>query len=61
MSNITCIVVEDEPLAAKVLTDYIREVPFLVLKGTFKDAIVATDFLAALTQRSGTATLRLSP
>jgi len=45
MSNITCIVVEDEPLAAKVLTDYIREVPFLVLKGTFKDAIVATDFL----------------
>ncbi|HET6539542.1 MAG TPA: LytTR family DNA-binding domain-containing protein [Chryseolinea sp.] len=45
MSNITCIVVEDEPLAAKVLTDYIREVPFLELKGTFKDAIVATDFL----------------
>jgi two-component system, LytTR family, response regulator len=45
MSNITCIIVEDEPLAAKVLTDYIREVPFLELKGTFKDAIVATDFL----------------
>src|SRR5688572_18010327 len=45
MSNITCIIVEDEPLAAKVLMDYIREVPFLELKGTFKDAIVATDFL----------------
>lgn len=45
MSNITCIIVEDEPLAAKVLTDYIREVPFLELKGTFKDAIIATDFL----------------
>jgi two-component system, LytTR family, response regulator len=45
MSNITCIIVEDEPLAAKVLTDYIREVPFLELKGIFKDAIVATDFL----------------
>lgn len=45
MSNITCIIVEDEPLAAKVLTDYIREVPFLELRGTFKDAIVATDFL----------------
>ena len=45
MSNITCIVVEDEPLAAKVLVDYIREVPFLELKGTFKDAIIATDFL----------------
>src|SRR5688500_5593824 len=45
MSNITCIIIEDEPLAAKVLTDYIREVSFLELKGTFKDAIVATDFL----------------
>ena len=45
MSNITCIIVEDEPLAAKVLMDYIREVSFLELKGTFKDAIVATDFL----------------
>jgi DNA-binding LytR/AlgR family response regulator len=45
MSNITCIIIEDEPLAAKVLTDYIREVSFLVLKGTFKDAIAATEFL----------------
>jgi two-component system, LytTR family, response regulator len=45
MSNITCIIVEDEPLAAKVLTDYIREVPFLELRGTFKDAILATEFL----------------
>jgi two-component system, LytTR family, response regulator len=45
MSNITCIIIEDEPLAAKVLTDYIREVSFLELKGSFKDAIVATDFL----------------
>jgi two-component system, LytTR family, response regulator len=45
MSSITCIIVEDEPLAAKVLTDYIRDVPFLELRGTFKDAIVATEFL----------------
>jgi two-component system, LytTR family, response regulator len=45
MSNITCIVVEDEPLATKVLTDYISQVPFLELKGAFKDAIVATDYL----------------
>jgi DNA-binding LytR/AlgR family response regulator len=45
MSKITCIIVEDEPLAAKVLMDYISEVPFLELKGTFKDAILATDFL----------------
>src|SRR3989337_2231989 len=45
MSNITCIIVEDEPLAAKVLTEYVAQVPFLELKGTFKDAILATDFL----------------
>ena len=45
MSNIKCIIVEDEPLAVKVLSDYIRQVPFLELQGTFKDAILATDYL----------------
>jgi len=45
MSDIKCIIVEDEPLAAKVLTDYILQVPFLRLQGTFKDAILATDYL----------------
>ena len=45
MSKITCIIVEDEPLAVKVLSDYILQVPFLELKGTFKDAILATEFL----------------
>ena len=45
MSEIKCIIVEDEPLASKVLTDYISQVPFLKLQGTFKDAILATAFL----------------
>jgi DNA-binding LytR/AlgR family response regulator len=45
MSKIKCIIVEDEPLAAKVLADYISQVPFLELQGTFKDAILATDHL----------------
>ncbi|MEP7237388.1 MAG: response regulator transcription factor [Ferruginibacter sp.] len=45
MSEIKCIIVEDEPLAAKVLADYIAQVPFLELVGTFKDAILATDWL----------------
>ncbi|MGZ5220481.1 MAG: LytR/AlgR family response regulator transcription factor [Chitinophagaceae bacterium] len=45
MSKIKCIIVEDEPLAAKVLTEYIAQVPFLELQGTFKDAILATDYL----------------
>ncbi len=45
MSNIKCIIIEDEPLAVKVLSDYILQVPFLELQGTFKDAILATAFL----------------
>ena len=45
MSKIKCIIIEDEPLAVKVLSDYILEVPFLELQGTFKDAILATDYL----------------
>jgi DNA-binding LytR/AlgR family response regulator len=45
MSKINCIIIEDEPLAVKVLSDYIIQVPFLELQGTFKDAIQATDYL----------------
>jgi len=45
MSKIKCIIIEDEPLAVKVLSDYVSQVPFLELQGTFKDAILATDFL----------------
>jgi len=45
MSNIKCIIIEDEPLAVKVLSDYIAQVPFLQLQATFKDAILATDWL----------------
>jgi DNA-binding LytR/AlgR family response regulator len=45
MSKLKCIIIEDEPLAVKVLTDYISQVPFLELQGAFKDAILATDYL----------------
>lgn len=45
MSKIKCIIIEDEPLAVKVLVDYISQVPFLELQKTFKDAILATEFL----------------
>lgn len=41
-----CIIIEDEPLAVKVLADYIADVPFLQLMATFKDAILATDYLS---------------
>ncbi|HEX3079996.1 MAG TPA: LytTR family DNA-binding domain-containing protein [Puia sp.] len=45
MSRIKCIIIEDEPLAVKILSDYISQVPFLDLQQTFKDAILAADFL----------------
>lgn len=45
MSKVSCIIVEDEPLASKVLSDYISQVPFLKLEGFFKDAILATEYL----------------
>ena len=45
MSKIKCIIIEDEPLAVKVLADYVAQVPFLQLEGSFKDAILATEWL----------------
>jgi two-component system LytT family response regulator len=45
MSKIKCIIIEDEPLAVKILSDYILQVPFLEIEGKFKDAILAADFL----------------
>jgi two-component system, LytTR family, response regulator len=45
MPEISCIIIEDEPLAVKVLADYISQVPFLRLQSTFRDAILATEWL----------------
>jgi DNA-binding LytR/AlgR family response regulator len=45
MFKLACIIVEDEPLAVKVLSDYIQRVPYLQLTATFKDAIIAGEFL----------------
>lgn len=45
MSKINCIIIEDEPLATKILSDYVSQVPFLELRGTFKDAILATEYM----------------
>ena len=45
MQKFNCIIVEDEPLAAEVLKEYISQVPFLQLKGECTDAIYAIEIL----------------
>lgn len=45
MAKTTCIIVEDEPLAVRVLKEHVAHVPFLKLVRTFRDAIQATDYL----------------
>ncbi|MGZ3845123.1 MAG: LytR/AlgR family response regulator transcription factor [Flavisolibacter sp.] len=45
MQKIKCLIVEDEPLAAEVLEEYISQVPFLELAGTCADAVFALEFL----------------
>ena len=46
MSKLTCIIVEDEPLARQILEGYVSRVPFLELKGSYEDAIDAMENLS---------------
>jgi DNA-binding LytR/AlgR family response regulator len=45
MQTYNCIIIEDEPLAAEVLQDYIRQVPFLKLISSCSDAFYAMESL----------------
>jgi DNA-binding LytR/AlgR family response regulator len=45
MQRYNCIIVEDEPLAAEVIRDYILQIPFLQLKGICTDALYAMEVL----------------
>jgi two-component system, LytTR family, response regulator len=40
-----CIIVDDEPLAQQILEDYIKKIPYLVLKGKCSSAFQAFDIL----------------
>lgn len=42
---LSCVVVDDEPLALKVLAEYCTQVPFLELRGQFQDALAAVAYL----------------
>lgn len=41
----TCIIVEDQPPAQRILQKYIADIGILELKGTFNDSLSALDFL----------------
>lgn len=45
MDKITCIVVDDEPLAARLIESYVLKTPFLELKGCFNRGTAAFEFL----------------
>lgn len=45
MEKISCMIVEDEPLAAEILQDYISQVPFLELICVCNDALFALEKL----------------
>lgn len=47
MEKYKCLVIEDEPLAAEILEDYIRQISFLELKGVSGNALDALDILQA--------------
>ena len=43
--KISCIVVDDEPLAARLIESYVQKTPFLELKGCFTRGTAAFDYL----------------
>lgn len=45
MKKLQCIIIEDEPLAAEVLMDYVRQVPFLQFTDWCTDAVQAMDII----------------
>lgn len=45
MNKLSCLIIEDEPLLAQVLEDYIGQTPFLELSGIMHDAISALEYL----------------
>jgi DNA-binding LytR/AlgR family response regulator len=45
MDKFNCLIVEDEPLAAEVLQDYINQLPFLECRAVCRDALFAIQVL----------------
>lgn len=45
MRKLSCIIVDDEPVARKILQEFTEQVPFLELLGKFESAMKAEEFL----------------
>jgi len=45
MNKMRCIIVDDEPVARKILEEFVEQVPFLECVGQFENAVKAEDFL----------------
>ena len=45
MRNLTCIIIDDEPLAVKLLESFVNKTPGLELKASFTDSVEAIAFV----------------
>lgn len=45
MKKLSCIIVDDEPVARKILQEFVEQVPFMDLQGKFENALKAGAFL----------------
>ncbi len=45
MKKLSCIIVDDEPVARKILNEFADQIPYLILQGKFENAIKAEAFL----------------
>src|ERR1041385_9544958 len=45
MKKLSCIIVDDEPVARKILEEFTEQVPYLELQGKFESAMKAEEFL----------------
>lgn len=45
MTKLSCIIIEDEPLALEKTKDFVQKVPFLQLSATFDNALLGLSFL----------------
>ena len=44
---LNCLIIEDEPIAAEIIADYIQDVPHLHLAGICRDVFSASEYLAS--------------